>query len=55
MQSKLDELHADFSQLRDDVRVANPSGRKRGRIGSTDSSEHCGTAFKPRTADREWQ
>ena len=56
IQSKLDELHADFRELRADVRAANQSGER----ASKDRIEGFKRALRDllqaaNRADREWQ
>ena len=56
IQSKLDELHADFEQLRADVRAANKSSKR----AQTDRIEGFKRALRDilqaaDRADREWR
>lgn len=56
IQSKLDELHADFRQLRADIRAANQSG-ERARKDRIDGFRRAlrDILQAANRADREWQ
>lgn len=50
IQSKLNELHTDFRQLRSDIRAAKESGERALKDESKGSGEPYGISFKPQTA-----
>jgi len=56
IESKINELHADFSQLRDDFKAANQSG-KRARKDRIDGFKRALRDIREAAdhADREWK